>query len=306
MRKAQAWAPAGLSGFFVPRITNDLRTTGAAGGGVGIEEGVSVEVRVYESEQTIIENYINGRPLESRLVGYIVKRLLEKKPSINPPYKIVVDQKISVPIGGGYGTSGASALAVSIALAKALRARVTLNDIATIAHEADIVNKTGLGTVVGILGCCGGIVIVEEPGGPGVAKTNSIMLEDDLRILTLFYGARSKEAILSNAQGLKDISNIGSKALEKILEDPTPETFIEQCRWFAEATGLMTPAVKEVVRELEKTRGVLGASMTMIGDAVFAIVEKEEAEEALKIASQARKPVWTYVGRPFGWLLNGF
>ncbi len=306
MRKAKAWAPAGLSGFFVPRITNDLRTTGAAGGGVGIEEGVSVEVRVYESEQTIIENYINGCPLESRLVGYIIKRLLEKKPSINPPYKIVVDQKISVPIGGGYGTSGASALAVSIALAKALRARVTLNDIATIAHEADIVNKTGLGTVVGILGCCGGIVIVEEPGGPGVAKTNSIMLEDDLRILTIFYGARSKEAILSNAQGLKDISKIGTKALEKILEDPTPETFIEQCRWFAEATGLMTPAVKEVVRELEKTRGVLGASMTMIGDAVFAIVEKEEAEEALKIASQARKPVWTYVGRPFGWLLNGF
>lgn len=306
MRKAKAWAPAGLSGFFVPRITNDLRTTGAAGGGVGIGKGVSVEARVYESEQTVIENYINGRPLESGLVGYILKRLLEKKPRINPPYRIVVDQRISVPIGGGYGTSGASALAVSIALAKALRARVTLNDIATIAHEADIVNKTGLGTVVGILGCCGGIVIVEEPGGPGVAKTNSIMLEDDLRILTLFYGARSKETILSNAQGLKDISSIGAKALEKILEDPTPETFIEQCRWFAEATGLMTPAVKEVVRELEKTRGVLGASMTMIGDAVFAIVEEEGVEEALRRVSQVRKPTWTYVGRPFGWLLNGF
>ncbi len=306
MRKAKAWAPAGLSGFFVPKVTSDLRTTGAAGGGVGIEMGVSVEVRVYESEQAVVENYINGHPLKSGLVEYILKRLLEKNPRISPPYKIVVDQRISVPIGGGYGTSGASALAVSIALAKALRARVTLNDIATIAHEADIVNKTGLGTVVGILGCCGGIVIVEEPGGPGIAKTNSIMLEDDLRILTLFYGARSKETILSNAQGLKDISNIGSKALEKILEDPTPETFIEQCRWFAEATGLMTPAIKEVVRELEKTRGVLGVSMTMIGDAVFAIVEEEEAEEALKIASQVRKPVWTYVGRPFGWLLNGF
>ncbi|MEM3755191.1 MAG: GHMP kinase, partial [Candidatus Bathyarchaeia archaeon] len=62
-------------------------------------------------------------------------------------FKITIKHDIGVPIGAGFGTSGAGALTTCLALSKAFGLNLSINDLGMIAHRAEIECKTGLGTV---------------------------------------------------------------------------------------------------------------------------------------------------------------
>ncbi|RLF91978.1 hypothetical protein DRN52_08585, partial [Thermococci archaeon] len=113
----QTFSPAAISSFFAPHLTTDPLKCGAWGGGFTINRGVHVNLQVtFNTDKTIIENYINNVKVESCILNKLIQLLLP--PEIEP-CKIVVKQTIEVPIGCGFGTSGASALAIALALAKA-------------------------------------------------------------------------------------------------------------------------------------------------------------------------------------------
>lgn len=296
-KRVRSIASAGLSGFFAPYIASDLRGTGAIGGGLGIAEAVIAEVSVdfSHSNELVVVNRINGYYVDSCLANYIAEKVFST--AGKNVGKVYIDQKISVPIGGGYGTSGGSAVAITFALAKALDMLADFNSVAEIAHEADIVCKSGLGTVVGILKPCNGIVLVSKPGGPEIAEINCIPMKPNLLALTAFYRPISKNSILVNSKDLEKVKTIGLETLRRIEANPTPENFIDNCYQFALETELLTPRIRHIVELLREVDGVLGASMNMIGEALFAIVNEYAIDKALEIIKKTA-PLWVYMWKP--------
>ncbi|MEM0490016.1 MAG: hypothetical protein QXH73_02225 [Ignisphaera sp.] len=297
--KVKARASSGLSGFFVPHITGSLETTGAAGGGLGIDSAITVEISLEALDRSqgsvALLNIINGVEVNSCLARYIVEKILSI--SEEKSNRIIIKQSISVPIGGGYGTSGGSAVAISFALAKALNVPLDFYTITEIAHEADIVCKTGLGTVVGIMKPCNGITIVRKPGGPRYAEIMCIPIDDSLLALTAFYKPIPKNTILTNLEDLEKVRAIGLETLRKIELNPTPETFIDNCYRFAIESKIMTPTVRNTIELLNKVEGVIGASMNMIGEALFALIDKNVVDNAVE-AVMTTNPKWVYIWRP--------
>lgn len=297
IRRVRAVVSAGLSGFFAPHITQNLAETGAIGGGLGIPDAVEAEVVVElgSSDGVVIVNKVNGGYLDGCIARYIAGKILGIASIKN--CRIYIDQSISVPIGGGYGTSGGSAVAIAFALAKALDLDMDFNDIAEVAHEADIVCKCGLGTVVGIIKPCNGVVLVAKPGGPKVAEVRCIPIESGVVALTAFYKPIPKNTILTNPSDLEKVKMIGLETLKRIEDNPTPENFIENCYRFAIETNFITPRVKYVIDMMKKVKGCIGGSMNMIGEAVFAFIEEESVDEVVDVVKKTN-PLWIYVWRP--------
>ncbi|MEM0027549.1 MAG: hypothetical protein QXT53_05960 [Ignisphaera sp.] len=297
MRRVRSTASAGISGFFAPHIASDLRETGAVGGGLGVAKAIVVEVSVdlSHSDGLVVVNRINGSYIDGCLARYIAERIFAI--AGRKGGRVYIDQRISVPIGGGYGSSGGSAVAIAFALAKALDIPIDFDDVAEIAHEADIVCKSGLGTVVGVLKPCDGIVLVSKPGGPRIAEVRCIPMEPNLTALTAFYRPIPKNSILSSSDHLEKVRAIGLETLKRIEASPTPENFIRSCYQFALETGFLTPKIRQVIELLQEIDGVIGASMNMVGEALFAIVYDYAVDKALEIIEKT-SPVWVYRWRP--------
>lgn len=290
--------PSLLSGFFAPFVASDFTIMGAVGGGIGLERGVYLEVSVEYSDRNSvsIENYINGVKVNGCIVRYIVSKLLLEKDVEG--VRITVNQKIDVPIGGGYGSSAASALAIALTLSSILKLKKTVKQIAQIAHEADIVCRTGLGeTVVGLLNPCGGIIIVKKPGGPYHAEVDHIPVDSSIMAVTAFYNSIPKNSIMASQSDVERIRRAGLETLNNIFASPSPDVFISKCYEFSVKSGLLTKWIENVIKGVTAIKGVLGASMNMIGEGVFMLVERSYIEDAINYIIKTR-PKWIHIWSP--------
>ncbi len=279
MKVARAFSPAGLSGIFSAYIVpGDPLRSGAKGGGIALGRGVIVRVEAEESEKQSIVTLLEGKPAEM----FVARRVAERVLSLaEGTYSVTIDQRIEVPVGGGLGTSGASALATALAVAKATGVKATYTELARIAHVVEVESGTGLGTISGLV--VGGFVLVVEPGPPGSDRVERLLVEPRLRVVVGFYAPIDKRSVIER-DGLDRINELGEKALARILEDPSPERFMEESWKFALNAGLTTPRVKRGV-EAALASGAIAASQAMIGETVFALTEPEDAEsveEALR------------------------
>lgn len=59
----------------------------------------------------------------------------------------------------------------------------------------------------------------------------------------------------------------------------------------------MTPTVRNTIELLNKVEGVIGASMNMIGEALFALIDKNVVDNAVE-AVMTTNPKWVYIWRP--------
>jgi len=282
----KAYSPAAISSFFqicikdeYGRPIKDLSRVGARGGGFGIKLGITTEVEVYESKKTEIEVFINGKK-EKRAYTTLntVKSILD---SLKEIYHVVIKHWIEVPIGAGFGTSGAGALTAALALTRALNIHLTINQIGMYAHKAEIECKTGLDTVAPLL-VGGGCILVVEPGGPGVAVIDKIPIPNGLKIISGVFSSIPTKTILISKTSEKVINRAGEKTMKQILGDPCLETFLKACKNFALESGLSTKRVFKLINEVEKA-GAIGAAQNMIGEAVHAVVEEEELDKVLNV-----------------------
>ena len=79
---------------------------------------------------------------------------------IKQPVDIEIHHKYELPLGAGYGSSGCGAIGSSFGLNYLLNVGLSYNQAGRIAHIAEVMNKTGLGTVGGQL--TGGISITTK------------------------------------------------------------------------------------------------------------------------------------------------
>jgi pantoate kinase len=289
-KTAQAFAPAAISSFFEIHDTSidckpitDLQKVGAIGGGFGLKKGVMTKVTVQEAENSLINVFINSKPAsEARTTRKVIEILLSQTKT---KYDVTVEHEIEVPIGTGFGTSAGGALTAGLALKEALSLALTYNQIGRIAHSAEIECKTGLGTVSSLTST-GGCVLVVEPGAPGICQIDRIPITPDYEVVAGFTKSDTpNKAVLTDPKERQIINLYGKKTLEAILAKPSLENFLERCWNFSERAGFATQKTRQLVKFAKKA-GAVGAAQNMIGEAVHALVLKENTDQVAEAFKQ--------------------
>jgi len=289
LKIAKAFAPAAISSFFEIHDTEgskpivDLEKVGARGGGFGLQKGVLTKVAIKEAEKNSITVFINSKPApEAKTTRKVIEILLREK---NAKYDVTVEHQIEVPIGTGFGTSAGGALTAGLAFKEALDLPLTYNQIGKIAHVAEIECQTGLGTVSSLT-FTGGCVLVVQPGAPGICQLDRIPISPDYMGVAGFFNSNiPKKPLLTDPQKKLAINRYGKETLEAILADPTLEIFLDCCWRFSEKAGLATDNVRQLVK-LAKKAGAIGAAQNMIGEAVHALVLKENVDKVAEAFKQ--------------------
>jgi pantoate kinase len=288
---AKAFAPGAISSFFEIFKTNpdgtpitDLQHVGARGGGFGLQLGVHTKVTVENALENSVQVIINNRfAPEAKVTKNVAQTILNQIPKKRA---IIVEHQIDVPIGMGFGTSAGGALTTCLALKEALELPLTYNQIGKIAHLAEIQSQTGLGTVSS-LSVGGGLILVTEPGSPGVCKIDRIPLNQDYVIVAGFYDSKISKTVLASSlsEQRELINRYGRQTLTDILEKPTVENFLSCCWLFAQKAGFASERTCELAR-LAMSAGAVGAAQNMIGEAVHTVVLKEKAFSVVEAFKQ--------------------
>ena len=263
--RARAYAPSHITGFFEICENPNQKHMGSRGCGFTLQAGVTTEVTVEEGKG--ISVIINEADVEASTTRSVVRRLASE-------HLVEVLSKIDVPIGCGFGASGAGALSTALALSDALSLDLSYNGAAEVAHVAEIENKTGLGDV--IAQTHGGMIIRREPGSPGIGKVDKILVRD-VEINHVVLGEISTKDVLEDKRVKRRINKAGRTAIKEILKSPTIQNFMLLSKRFAIETGLMSDIGVEIVEAVESGGGM--ASMAMLGEVIFAIGGYEALQE---------------------------
>lgn len=269
MGSPRAFAPAHITGFFEIHANDDPRRMGSTGCGIVLDRGVETAVMVDESiDQTTVK--LNGSIIQEGAIHTVVEMLTDAP--------VMVESTANVPIGCGFGASGAGALGAAYALNRALSLDLTVEQLTETAHVAEVKNGSGLGDVMGQ--AHGGIVIRTRAGAPAFGEINRIPASD-YKVLCIVLGEIPTKSVLEDARAVRQINSAGGGALKALLKAPTIENFMIQSREFAVETGLVSERALDIIETVESVGGM--SSQAMLGDTVFAIVT-EESESGVREA----------------------
>lgn len=249
----RAYAPAHITGFFVIHDDEDPLKMGSCGCGLTLEDGVVTEATL--SDKT--EIFLNSEPSDAVTTKTVVDLLADKP--------VRIDSELSIPVSGGLGASAAGAFSTALALNETLDLRMTYNELAYAAHKAEVMNRTGLGDVAGIVS--GGVTIRKKPGTPFVTDRIPV---PPLNIYYVHFGPISTKSVLTDEKEKACINKTGNKCLKSLLKKPTFDHFMSLSKDFAVSTGLISNKALDAVEAVESHGGM--ASMAMLGDTVFSTI----------------------------------
>ena len=246
---SRAFAPGHVSVFFRPHRHSDPARAGSTGAGLTLSDGVSVRATP-AAERSV---RLNGDAIE---VG-AVERVLAAFPAVS------IEAETRLPIGAGFGVSGAFSLATALAVNDLVDADNTENDLVGLAHRAEVEARTGLGDVVAQ--ARGGVPVRTAPGAPGHGALDGIAATADIEYVS--YGGIDTERVLAGETAA--IEAAGDSALERLLEGPTLSALFVEGRRFAREAGLLTERCEEAVGAVLDAGGE--ATMVMLGETVVAL-----------------------------------
>lgn len=263
MKTATAWAPGNISLLFKVMPNPDPAKMGSLGSGFTVNEGATVTA-VSGSDITF-----NGDPITLPTITHVTRALT------HVPLSIAITS--SLPLGSGFGMSGAAALATAYATKKLLSLDKTELELAKIAHTAEVVHKTGLGDVGNQIhgGCCVKFV------------TSSLFQMERLpfagtAVYVKSWGKIPTPTILSNTTLVKKLDGVGEAALlqiKKRMKDPSFSfiDLINISNIFTKNSGLITyaPHAQKIIQNIQKAGG--HAAMIILGDAVVSTIPFEGA-----------------------------
>jgi pantoate kinase len=246
---------------------------GSTGAGVNIEQGVVTKVILVKDQRRRVSILLNGFHLQDPVVSKnVVHEFLAGE---NRIWSTRVEHTCRLPVGRGYGTSGAAAASLSLALNAALGEPHDRNGALRIAHEAEVKAKTGLGTVASV--GTGGFAVRIKPGAPGVGIVKRLALSRSLRIVSGSFGAISTSRVLSDGRLRRRVNPCSRGLLRDLMSRPNEKNFLRLSRRFAECLQLISPSLRRFL-ELADDVGLV-ASMLMMGDGAFCIVNQKVARK---------------------------
>jgi pantoate kinase len=241
---------------------------------------VKTKVLVGKSSRNSFQIRINGQPTDSAKVSEHVIGTFFSNTEKN--HRITVDHSVQIPVGSGFGSSGAGALSLALALNNVFDTIFSSIEAAQVAHIAEIQCKTGLGTV--IAETVGGLEMRIKPGGPGVGEVRNIPVNDDYVVAYMSLGPISTSGVLDDEKLRRKINEFGDRMLHQLNKRPEPQAFMNLSREFSEHVGLISPRIRKVLLETD-SKG-LTCSMAMLGESLFSLVKREDVEELLKICQK--------------------
>ena len=256
MKTARAFVPSHITGFFAAHRKDEPRLAGSVGCGLCLSLGATTTI---ESAPEIhdTEIYLNGKVSEAPVSRYVVEKLA-KEP-------VRVKTELSMPLGAGFGASGAGALGCAYALNSCFDLGLTANGAAAVAHEAEVTFRTGLGDV--IAQNAGGLVVRLQPGAPGTGRIDRIPVPT-MPISYVVHGSLSTSRVLSDEKTMTAVNAAGEAALKELLKRPTFINFLQLSRRFTVQSGLASDWALQAIEAVQAAGGMAG--MIMLGDAVFA------------------------------------
>ena len=260
------FVPGHITGFFTIENHEISLKNGSCGAGFLLSKGVRTTI---DDADELIINVNQG---DSTVIDEVL-RILE----IDTNFKITQD--ILLPIGAGFGTSAASALSLSLALNDFLDLNYPKELCGQIAHMAEVNLGSGLGDVIAQTGH--GMVLRVEPGAPGIGKIESF--EHDVYVAWKSFGGIDTSSIIRDPHHREVISDVGLKYLEFFEEKSSLRNFLDFSYKFSTETNLMSGEVKSLVDYLNSRDDILGSSMAMLGNTVFAFAYDKSAFETLDI-----------------------
>ena len=252
-----SFCPGHISGYFKPVFGPDARSTGSMGAGIVIDEGVRVITRRADMTKVTVERVdLFDRMIERSDGSLPVEYLLSRMGA-----EAEIRTLCRLPIGAGFGLSAAALTATAVGVNRLYDLGFSLEECIEHAHESEIRHHTGLGDVA-----------ASQGGGRDCRKGAGIHAEIErcFDLLDPIYAV--------TFSSLPSPSILGSKtAMDQIVQafpgrcPKTPEEFFRFSRDFSEKSGLITPEVRTGLEECD--RGGIMASMTMLGNGVFAYGE---------------------------------
>ena len=261
-----AFAPGNVSGVFRIVRDEDPRRMHSLGMGFTVSHGVTASV----GDAPATEIAFNGEVFDFATVRHVVEALTSR------PVRVALESPL--PLSGGFGLSGASALAAAYALDARFELGLDERALGMIAHVAEVENLTGLGDVCGQFH--GGCLAKLTPGDPLAAVPLPVA---EQAVFYRYFGPIVTSEIIGDPEHAARINAAADAALSDLdrLAGQGIAAFgayVAVAKRFAVASGLLRHAeVRRIISEVEAAGGA--ASMIMLGNAVFSNMAFEGASE---------------------------
>lgn len=288
IRQASAFSPCNITGFFsIHDSSLDPLRAGSTGASVALDTGVTTRVSLRRTRYPRIVTRFNGQRLEPMAVSNEVARIYSELDDRS--WQVEISHECRFPPGRGYGTSGAGALSLSLALNDAMGLSLSTFEAAQIAHVCEIRCKTGLGTVASIFS--GGLTVRTAPGAPEIGQVRKLTLPSSLRIVSGSFAPISTRRVLANHYFKKTINTCGRALVERFLRGISYSNFMTLSRRFSDCVGLISSRLRRIMNAVDSSG--YRCSMMMLGESLFCLVAREDVERVEAIFRSHELPPTT-------------
>lgn len=209
--------PISISGIWYPIISKNSEESGSIGLTLVLEPYIVSEIK--KSSTAVI--YFNGKKIDLPNLTILKARLGDFK----------MDVFSQVPLGYGYGVSGA--LSLAYALGAREYSNIKEEEAIRIAHVSEVVTGNGLGDVISQY-YGGGLVYRKKPGAPGIGEIEIINLNwEDIYSKPL--------ETMSTQMLIKTPNPKALECIEEFLKEKTLKKFFEVSKKFTESLGFISP-----------------------------------------------------------------
>jgi len=273
MEAARAFSPGHVTGFFSIHPHEDSLRHGSTGAGFSLAEGTTTTIVPWDEDGV----WMNGEPLDGAPVSRAVLRLFRERTGLSAAWQ--VRHETTLPIGCGFGTSGAGALSLVLALNHAAGSPLERLEAASLAHRAEIEIGTGLGTVLGET--FGGFEVRTIAGAPGTGTVVNLPFSETLHAAFLIFGPLATPKMLGDPAVAQAISREGESLRQRLLDQPGIDSFLSLSLCFGRQAGLVNPRLAGLQDQL--VAHGLTAPMLMFGDGLFTLVENHTLKPVLDL-----------------------
>lgn len=267
MKRAIAFCPGHITGFFQVIEHDNVFASGSRGAGFCTELGARSEVWMTDGAGSI-EVTINGIQTFAPVTEYALRKLLRTE-----PYDLNIITTLGLPVSQGFGTSAAGALSASLALSSLLGRPP--HEAFEAAHESEVMNHTGMGDVSAMSRA--GMTFRRKEGLPPLGKVDRFDGEPEVVLCEIGVPVKTSD-VLTDERLRATINTMGKRCLEEFDREPTLSAFTRLSKRFAVETGI---ASREALKAIAAAETSGQASMSMLGNSVFAFGDTERLEQIL-------------------------
>jgi len=271
----KAYAPGSVTGLYAPTNRPDGRSRGVS---FATADGVVVDLAA--AAETQLELNGTAAPFAP------VERLLSE---FGVTAAVAIDAE--VPIGCGFGTSGAATLASALAANAVFELGRSREELLAAAHHAEVTAGTGQGDVY--IQNVGGL-LWSEPDGPAEAYRldrhgyDGIgRVEPDITVSYVSEGGIETSEMLADESFLSAARRVGAREIDALARPPTLSALADRSHRYARETGIATPFVEDTFERVIEAGGHAG--MALFGETVFAVGAEDTLSDRTAIDTEGAR-----------------